>query len=901
MDDRERDEHLLDAFLLAAGLNQVLEDYLDRDVLSLGAFARWLTEVDGTLLRSAGRAVAATAVTRERLGGLLAPALALRRYQRAVAALVDELADSLSTPEHHGVNRIRTLRGPLMMGRSVKAETNLPPSCFRSFDQRPDDLRRLADRFVAQDLQGSRVVVVGIRTSGSYLAPLCAAFLRRHDITATSATLRLGRPVSTSLRAQIGDRAVPPATFLLVDDPPRTGTALCRAIRELMAVGCPSERMRIMVALDQETNTLPEQLRRLDHTVITWDEWAAHDDIDSAWRSIPELLPGQEIPEFGRIERVEHVGSPRPLGHRRGRVRARFSATVEGTNGSGTLDLCVEGVGLGYLGRDTLAASRRLASSGPELLGFGRGLVIREWLPESSRLSTREIEDDPIAFAKGVTAHILARARALATPADKSRALRGRSPVWRKVVALMPPVVGRFDPFVRILIRALILRILNVDSPTVIDGDMDANDWFTGSTPEPAFRRITSIGITFSNKDVSCYDPVYDLAGVASVGLTTPPAVGDRLRECYELATGQDVGGARWWLYQLLHLVRQRDDLLRKVASAEGRVALRKLLETEQGMSAAMRRLHQELVGRPHVSAREHAGIAVLDVDGVLETRWLGVPAPTPAAIKALSALRSHGYTTLLATGRSLEDAVRRCSDYGLSGAVAEYGAAIYDRHQDRNTSLLQPSDACIVRDLRLSLGRAPGMYVDPSYGNIVRCYQVRRGRLQGLDAAAVSALLNSGSFAGRFRVISTSTQTDFVPVNVNKAEGVRALLADMSLGTTVSLAVGDTEEDRCVLDMAERAFVPAGADMKVSSPIVRLAQHSQSAVEVAVSQVLGHPPGGCSHCALPRADLDNRLLMSLFEASSTDRWGRLWSVLRLATGLAMGNRGALAERRAVG
>src|SRR5262249_37852589 len=52
------------------------------------------------------------------------------------------------------------------------------PSCFRSFDQRPADLdllvRRLRD--CVSDAS-TPMVVVGVRTSGSYLAPLIGALL----------------------------------------------------------------------------------------------------------------------------------------------------------------------------------------------------------------------------------------------------------------------------------------------------------------------------------------------------------------------------------------------------------------------------------------------------------------------------------------------------------------------------------------------------------------------------------------------------------------------------------------------------------------------------------------------------------------------------------------------------
>src|SRR5207247_1857926 len=49
------------------------------------------------------------------------------------------------------------------------------PQCFRSFDLGAEDMRRLATAFAARRADRSRpLLVVGLRTAGSYLAPLAA-------------------------------------------------------------------------------------------------------------------------------------------------------------------------------------------------------------------------------------------------------------------------------------------------------------------------------------------------------------------------------------------------------------------------------------------------------------------------------------------------------------------------------------------------------------------------------------------------------------------------------------------------------------------------------------------------------------------------------------------------------
>jgi hypothetical protein len=53
------------------------------------------------------------------------------------------------------------------------------PACFRDFDQWPEDLARQVERLIERWADRNRpLLVTGVRTSGSYLAPLVAAALR---------------------------------------------------------------------------------------------------------------------------------------------------------------------------------------------------------------------------------------------------------------------------------------------------------------------------------------------------------------------------------------------------------------------------------------------------------------------------------------------------------------------------------------------------------------------------------------------------------------------------------------------------------------------------------------------------------------------------------------------------
>jgi hydroxymethylpyrimidine pyrophosphatase-like HAD family hydrolase len=310
--------------------------------------------------------------------------------------------------------------------------------------------------------------------------------------------------------------------------------------------------------------------------------------------------------------------------------------------------------------------------------------------------------------------------------------------------------------------------------------------------------------------------------------------------------------------------------------------------------SACLRYLHESF--RDHHPARAGA-LCGIDIDWVLEARWLFFPAPSPAGMLAIRALTSHGHRPVIATGRSLGEVRERCAHYGVAGGVAEYGAAVYDHLSGQARDLLEADERVLMEELRNVLRDLPGVFVDPAYRHSIRAYEVSGEGTRGLDSETTARALERCRAAERVRAMSARSQTDFVPMRVDKGTGLVALAAelgelgeDRDEGHLLALAVGDSSGDLPMLDLAARRFAPANAEAELWSQ----AESRVSGIEIvdqpvarglleAVARFLGHDPSGCPVCQPTRPpSRDALLLHAVLEATGESRRERFRNAAQL-------------------
>jgi phosphoserine phosphatase len=374
----------------------------------------------------------------------------------------------------------------------------------------------------------------------------------------------------------------------------------------------------------------------------------------------------------------------------------------------------------------------------------------------------------------------------------------------------------------------------------------------------------------FSNFDLVCLDDRVDVVGAAVHADDDVYALG--LRTAYAAASGRPIGPERWLLYELVHLW----DLQRQALADPETVRRRK--------SRAVRRYLADLL-LADVAPATTGPVVALDVDGVLETDVWGFDAPTPATAACLRALHAHGHRPVVVTGRSLSDVVELCERYGLAGGAAEYGSVCYDRASGVTVPVVDLAGVGLLDRFRASLQRRDDLHVDLHHRYSVRVSAVAApGRLRG--PAPETLPLPPGLVA-----VPGDRQTDVVVAGTDKARGGEVLLRMLGADRPL-LAVGDTAADVPMLTWAARSVVPAHAAASARAAAGRTARRPyQSGLEDAITELLGHRPGGCRTCAPPPLPTDARLLLALLRVPEGGRAQAVARTLPLLVRLARSRR----------
>jgi hydroxymethylpyrimidine pyrophosphatase-like HAD family hydrolase/energy-coupling factor transporter ATP-binding protein EcfA2 len=174
------------------------------------------------------------------------------------------------------------------------------------------------------------------------------------------------------------------------------------------------------------------------------------------------------------------------------------------------------------------------------------------------------------------------------------------------------------------------------------------------------------------------------------------------------------------------------------------------------------------------------------DYDGTLA----GEGRVTPEAVEAVERLRQSGRSTILVTGRLLEDLRAVFDRLDLfDRVVAENGAVVFDPATDSLRSLADPPPTAFVDELRAAR-------VEPlDVGHVI---------VATWEPNETQALETIRDLGLELQVIFNKGAVMVLPSGVNKASGLAAALQDLALSAHNVVGIGDAENDHAFLDVCE-------------------------------------------------------------------------------------------------
>jgi hydroxymethylpyrimidine pyrophosphatase-like HAD family hydrolase len=899
----------LDAFLLLAGMNQIVEDYLARDALGSRKLVRGLRR------RSPGAAGTAAAVASAaiRARSLLPAQRHTMRWQSEAAIALTGLAQHLMAepPERLGPPGRRSCEHVISAASRLPAGVQRTvlrvPACFQAFDQRPADLAALAARFHRQFSDTTQpILVVGARTSGSYLAPLMSAALARRGFQKVSwITCRTRHGLTATQARDLREAVAAAGIVAIIDDPPGSGSTY-RSIAQLVeSVGVVRDRIVLLLALFDQAG-MPPALSAYRTVDLPWSEWSIHRALtpDQVRTSLSRLLQGRTCTLIGGrgecsqvtvrgVSSVEMLPLDPPAGYKGippTRRHVRSLCRVQVATASGGVaegQVYVRGVGLGYFAASSAAVSRRLGSFVPPVYGVDEGCLFRGWIPGEPRWAA-PTGHDLGGLAERTASYAAWRRDHLGLGADPTRALGDEAgPSWYWCTDWLRRALGRERHLARPALRRFARALMTAASPAVTDGVMAADRWYALGTS------VVKTEYDTRGREVFSCDPAFDVAGAAS---DVELALGGRMdaasafRDAYTRVSAEVVDDERWTAMTIVHLLSYlralRQGLLSGPDGGDSDALNREVSATKRALS----RVHASYLAAKlldDVTPPVDGPVCALDVDGVLESDRVGYSAVTPASVLALRALALHGYRVVLATGRSLPEVRERCRILRLAGGVAEYGCAVYDAGAGSETTCVPEASLAALTELR---GWLPSrrVSVDEDYRLAVRAFVVNADAYRVAPGADVRHAVGD-RWPGACVPVVGDGQVDFVPPAVDKASGLRVLLRGFEAAGSgaLAMAMGDTWTDLAMLRSARHAFAPANATRDVRDSGVRILSRSyQAGLSQAVAILLGHPPGGCSRCRTPDLTGAGRVMVGILGAEDLTPWRRLLRVGGITAGV---------------
>jgi hydroxymethylpyrimidine pyrophosphatase-like HAD family hydrolase len=766
------------------------------------------------------------------------------------------------------------------------------PAAFRTQDLTHLDILALARSLAGECPDREQpIVAVGLRTAGSYFAPLVHAFLADRGYRHSDwVTIRPKRDLASWERSTLAEVATRGGVAVVIDEAPNSGSTLANAVSLMRTAGFAPDNIVLVVPIHptrrdwagghgaasltgiRVVTLAPEQWHKQRHLLSREIDKQLLEYFDHRGYSSATVVAGASAAAFNqhlqrlsdekfhtRLKRVYEV----QLRDEAGRPETRY--------------VMAKSVGWGWLGYHAFVAAERLAGFVPPVLGLRHGILYSEWLPSNDIARA-----DRSRLVEVLGSYVAARVGRLRLDCDPTADLSRAD--QHKGSAVLSAALSKAYGWkaTSLLRRARIRRELEQVScpyPVLIDGKMRQQEWI-GRGRE--WRKTDFEHHGLGKTELNVTDPAYDLADATlHFNLSSAEEAG-LIRRYVEQSGDRDVE-SRLVLYKLLAgtwaMSAAVDDL------GDARLAHRhdecneRYLEARNFLTVHMMRHCASLCRRPR-AVEWRSPLVVLDIDGVLDKQIFGFPSTTTAGIEAVSLLHAHGLAIAVNTARTLSEVKDYCQAYGLVGGVAEYGGAVWDAVARRERSLVSEESLAQLDQIKAALRKIPGAFVDEGYRFSIRAYTFERGVTVPLPTILVRNLMASLK-TDRLAFHQTFVDTTVLATETDKGRGLIELLATAGHAAADTIAVGDSEADLPMFRVAGRSFAPSHISCRSVARLVgcRIMDRSYQAGFLRAACAIVHPDGEtCEACRVadPSKTTSHGLMRQLLDAADQPRWRSL-------------------------
>jgi hydroxymethylpyrimidine pyrophosphatase-like HAD family hydrolase len=762
------------------------------------------------------------------------------------------------------------------------------------------------------------VAVVGLRTAGLYMAPLCAATLDRLGHPRVELlSLRPGAPTLGAEERRLRAIAGAGGWAFVVDDPTWRASAFEKTCETLKRHGFPAHRIWLTACeignqpalrpgTADATDTPPEKkvwrgFEAAQKVVLKKTEWQIHAHLanDSAERYLnrPQALArlgarhvtvikGHPFSETGEPPAV--TGLAPGSRQRRFHVQKVYEIEVESDSGRHIELVVGRGVGVGFFGYHSYLVAHHLDGLIPDVLAFENGVLFTRW----ERAGRIEPGTPGSPDMEVVAQYIARRANQLhlepsSAPARETRAVYSGA---RQVARLLGASMGGVGSLAQFRAAHALSSHLGPARPASIDARMGPAEWVRNGRGDLVKVDFEEHGVDITDRRVN--DPVHDVAA-ASIAFRLDAESEKRLVETYAQSTGdRDRLRARLAFHKLmaggaeLEAIHFEDQPASRWLREE---FARRLVATEQALTRTVNGFLATAY-LSDVNSREGGDVWALDLDDTLETDWLGFETTSPAGARALRRLAAHDQLVLTSTGRSLEEVRDRCETYRIAGGIAEYGSVAWDARHQRQLVIVSEESQLALERLREAILAETDILVDPRYRHSLRLFRFTPDGRRGMNVDEVTAVIERHAIQG-LDVVEGYRKSVVYAAGTDKSHALAPLLTSLGVDRHARRlhVVGDEFTDLGLLALADCRHAPGNASAALRARSAEMsmfiAKRGRGAgVSQAVNRQLHAWGRGCALCRQADLDQADRVLVDVLGVQDRSRLGRFAYALHPAS-----------------